>query len=179
MNRYRVFSLTRITGHVSWWVFVVVTLFAGGITWTGASEYLGPASGTGWSGNRQAYSEIKAPVAIANFTGTSSFDANPWPGSGADPWTQLEVLSVIAFAVVIIAAVIEAVSSRQVVPGIVTVAAPCVAFGLLLLATPGVLDSVRFGTMQTLGVVLVAVAVREVWARRFAPRPEVGASATP
>ena len=171
MNRYRVFSLTRITGHVSWWVFVVVTLFAGGITWTGASEYLGPASGTGWSGNRQAYSEIKAPVAIANFTGTSSFEH--------DPWTQLEVLSVIAFAVVIIAAVIEAVSSRQVVPGIVTVAAPCVAFGLLLLATPGVLDSVRFGTMQTLGVVLVAVAVRELWARRFAPRPEVGASDTP
>ncbi|MGK9269571.1 hypothetical protein KXR83_01085 [Williamsia muralis] len=89
------------------------------------------------------------------------------------------MLSLIAFAVVIIAAVIEAITSRQLVPGIVTVAAPCVAFGLLLLATPGVLDSVRFGTMQTLGVVLVAVAVREVWARGFAPRPGSGASDKP
>ena len=52
-----------------------------------------------------------------------------------------------------------------------TVAAPCVAFGLLLLATPGVLDSVQLGTMTTICVVLVAVAVREVWARRFAPQP--------
>ncbi|WP_165842480.1 hypothetical protein [Williamsia muralis] len=47
------------------------------------------------------------------------------------------------------------------------------------MATPGVLDSVRFGTMQTLGVVLVAVAVREVWARRFAPGPGIGASSKP
>lgn len=171
MTWHRVFPLARITGHVAWWVFVVVTLFAGGITWTGASEYLGSASGTVWSENRQAYSEITAPVAIANFTGASSFEH--------DPWTQLEVLSVTAFAVVLLAAVIEAIASRQVVPGIVTIAAPCAAFGLLLLATPGVLDSVRFGTMQTLGVVLIAVAVREVWARRFAPRPGIGTSDKP
>ncbi|MGY3554932.1 hypothetical protein [Williamsia sp. R60] len=179
MTWHRVFPLARITGHVAWWVFVVVTLFAGGITWTGASEYLGPASGTGWSGNRQAYSEITAPVAIANFTGTSSFEANSWPGPGADPWTELEVLSVIAFVVVILAAVAAAISVRRLVPGVVTVAAPCVAFGLLLLATPGVLDSVRFGTMQTLGLVLVAVAVREVWARRFAPRSGIDTSGKP
>lgn len=171
MTWHRVSPIARITGHVAWWVFVVVTLFAGGVTWTGATEYLGPTFDTGWSGNQQAYSEIKAPVAIANFTGGSSFDH--------DPWTQLEVLSVIAFAVVIVAAVIEVIASRQMVPGIVTVAAPCVAFGLLLLATPGVLDSVRLGTMQTLGVVLVAVAVREMWARGFAPRPRVGASDKP
>lgn len=171
MTWHRAFPIARITGHVAWWVFVVVTLFAGGVTWTGATEYLGPTFDTGWSGNQQAYSEIKAPVAIANFTGASSFEHDLW----TDPWTELEVLSVAAFVVVLLAAVVEALSSRQLVPGIVTVAAPCVAFGLLLLATPGVLDSVRFGTMQTLGVVLVAVAVREVWARGFAPRPGVGA----
>ena len=51
-----------------------------------------------------------------------------------------------------------------------TVAAPCVAFGLLLLATPGVLDSVEFSTMLTMGVVLIAIAVREIWARRLAPK---------
>ncbi|MFJ6099108.1 hypothetical protein [Williamsia muralis] len=101
-------------------------------------------------------------MAITDFAASSSYQ---------DPWTQLEVWSVVTFVVVLIAAVVEAIAVRQVVPGIVTVAAPCVAFGLLLLATPGVLDSVEFSTMLTVAVVLVAVAVREIWARGFAPRP--------
>ncbi|WP_030166547.1 MULTISPECIES: hypothetical protein [Actinomycetes] len=168
MTWHRVFPLAHITGHVAWWAFVVVTLFAGGVTWT-TSEW-------GWT----AYTPLTdPPVAIANFTGSSSFEANSWPGPGAEPWAELEVLSVAALIVVLLAAVAEALSVRRLVPGVVTVAAPCVAFGLLLLATPGVLDSVRFGTMQTLGLVLVAVAVREVWARRFAPRPGIGTSSKP
>ncbi|MGY3556539.1 MULTISPECIES: hypothetical protein [Actinomycetes] len=167
MTRHRVFSLARITGHSVWWVFMVVTLFAGGITWTGASSYgygyfLGATSFAGWSGDWTANTPIQAPVAITDFAASSSYQ---------DPWTQLEVWSVVTFVVVLIAAVVEAIAVRQVVPGIVTVAAPCVAFGLLLLATPGVLDSVEFSTMLTVAVVLVAVAVREIWARGFAPRP--------
>lgn len=75
----------------------------------------------------------------------------------------------IAFVVVLIAAVTEAISARRLAAGVVTVAAPCVALGLLLVVTPGVADSGGFNTMLTMGVVLVAVAVREVWARRFAP----------
>lgn len=49
--------------------------------------------------------------------------------------------------------------------------APCVALGLLLLATPGVVDSGGFSTMLTMGVVLLAIAIREVWARRYSPAP--------
>ena len=164
------FSLARITGHTAWWVFVVATFFAGGITWTGATSsygygyFFGATSFAGWSGNWTANTPIQASVAIANFSASASYH---------DPWTELEVWSLVAFAVVLIAAVVEAIAVRRVVPGIVTVAAPCVAFGLLLLATPGVLDSVEFGTMLTMGVVLVAVGVREIWARRFAPRVPV------
>lgn len=166
MTPHHVFSFARIVGHSAWWVFMVVTLFAGGVTWTGASRYLG-ATSTGWSGNSVAYRPIQSPVAIANFTGTSSFYD--------DPWTELEILSVIAISVVLIAAVIEAVSARQLLRGAGTIAAPCVAFALLLLATPGVLDNLHLGTTQTLALVLAAVAVREVWARGFAPLPPFGA----
>ncbi|MCK0515635.1 hypothetical protein [Williamsia sp. DF01-3] len=162
MTRYRVFSLARITGHAAWWVFMVATMFAGGITWTGVSRYgnyIGATSFTkeyGWT----AYTGLTdSPVGIANFASSSY-----------DPWTDPELWSAIAFGAVLIAAVVEAISARKVLPGIVTVAAPCVAFGLLLLATPGVLDTVEFDTILTMGVVLIAIAVREIWARRLAPK---------
>jgi hypothetical protein len=51
--------------------------------------------------------------------------------------------------------------------GVATVIAPVVALGILLVATPGVIDSWELGTMTTMGAVLLAVAVREIWARRF------------
>ena len=163
MTRHRVSSYARITGHSAWWVFMVATLFAGGITWTGVSRYGNYIGATsfpkeyGWT----AYTGLTdSPVGIANFAGSSY-----------NPWSDPELWSAIAFGAVLIAAVVEAVSAREVLPGIVTVAAPCVAFGLLLLVTPGVLDRVQLGTMTIIGVVLVAVAVREVWARRFAPQP--------
>ena len=163
MTRHRAFSLARIVGHSAWWIFVVATLFAGGITWTGVSRYghyIGATSFTkeyGWT----AYTGLTdAPVAIANFAGSSY-----------DPWSDPELLSAIAFGAVLIAAVVEAIAVRRLAPGIVTVAAPCVAFGLLLLATPGVLESVGLDTLTIMAIVLIAVAVREVWARRFAPNP--------
>lgn len=164
MSRHRVFSLARTTGHAAWWIFVVATLFAGGITWTGVSRYgnyIGATSFTkeyGWT----AYTGLTdSPVGIADYLGSSSYD----------PWRDFELWSAIAFGAVLIAAVVEAISAREVLPGLVTVAAPCVAFGLLLLVTPGVLDTVGFDTMATMAVVLIAVAVREIWARWFAPRP--------
>jgi|GEM_PF-5836629 len=163
MARHRVFSLARVTGHGAWWIFVVATLFAGGITWTGVSRYgnyIGATSFAkeyGWT----AFTGLTdSPVGIADLAGSSY-----------DPWSNPELWSAIAFGAVLIAAVVEAISAREVLHGIVTVAAPCVAFGLLLLVTPGVLDTFGFDTMVTMSVVLLAVAVREVWARRFAPRP--------
>lgn len=158
MTRYHVFSLARIAGHSAWWVFVVSALFAGGVTWAGSDRSF---IGVGFSPRRSASYTSDGDV-FSDFYGYAS--------SSYDRWTDPELWSVVAFVVVLIAAVVEAVSVRQVVPGIVTVLAPCVAFGLLVLATPGVLETVGFDTMTAMGMVLVAVAVREVWARRFAPR---------
>jgi hypothetical protein len=159
MTRNRVFSVAHVTGHVAWWIFVVATLFAGGITWTGVGRYvpyIPLPRGSGWID----IPLTDSPVYIANFASSSNEQS-----------TDLRWWSLAAFIVVLIAAVVEAISARRMAAGVVTVVTPCVALGLMLLATPGVLESVHFGTLQTLAVVLVAVAVREVWARRFAPRP--------
>lgn len=159
MTRHRAISPARILGHCAWWIFVVATLFAGGITWTGVDRYVPfvpVLHGAGWID----IPSTDAPVAIVDFAGTAY-----------DPGVDPEIVSVVAFVVVLIAATVEAISVRQVLPGMATVAAPCVALGLLLLATPGVLQSVSLDTLATMGIVLIAVAVREVWARRFAPSP--------
>ncbi|HEY9312398.1 hypothetical protein [Williamsia sp.] len=168
MTSSRVFPFARITGHIAWWIFVVTTLFAGGITWTDAHNRFGDsyidASFTAGSSGWIAYTPLTdSPIGIANFTGSPPYDR----------WTDPAFWSLLAFAVVLIAAVIEAISARRLLPGIVTVAAPCVALGLLVLATPGTLDSVALDTMAAMSAVLVAVAIREVWARRFAPRPSL------
>ena len=100
MTRHRVFSLARTTGHAAWWVFMVATLFAGGITWTGVSRY-GNYRATsftkeyGWT----AYTGLTdSPVGIANFASSSY-----------DPWSDPELWSAIAFGAVLIAAVVEAI----------------------------------------------------------------------
>ena len=164
ITRHRVFSLARTTGHAAWWVFMVATLFAGGITWTGIDRSYFEAgfearSGATYTGD-YVYSDGDVLSYHFGEVASTSFDR----------WTELELWSLVAFVVVLIAAVVEAVAARRLLPGVVTVAAPCVAFGLLLLATPGVLDTVEFDTTLTMSVVLIAVAVREAWARRFAPK---------
>ncbi|MCK0517092.1 hypothetical protein [Williamsia sp. DF01-3] len=168
MTRHRVFSLARTTGHAAWWIFMVATLFAGGITWTGIDRSFfdtefSARSGTTNTGDLTLYSAYSDEDVFSDYYGDLA-------STSLDRWTELELWSMAAFVVVLLAAVVEAISARQVLPGVVTVAVPCAAFGLLLLATPGVLDTVEFNTTLTVSVVLIAVAAREVWARRFAPK---------
>lgn len=165
MTRHRVFSLARITGHAAWWVFMVATLFAGGITWTGIDRSFFEAGFEARSGVTYTGDYVYSDGDVL------SYQFGDLASTSYDRWTELELWSLVAFVVVLIAAVVEAISARRLLPGVVTVAAPCVAFGLLLLATPGVLDIVEFDTTLTMSVVLIAVAAREVWARRFAPKP--------
>lgn len=159
MTRHRLFTTARTTGHVAWWIFVVATLFAGGVTWLGLDDDgWFSARSTGWT----AYTPLTdSPVAIANFTGPEPYE---W-------WTEPEVFAASAFALVVIAAVVEATTVRRIGLGVVTIAAPIVALGILVIATPRVFTSFELSTMSTMCLVLLAVAVREVWARRFAPDP--------
>jgi hypothetical protein len=164
MTRHRVFSLARTTGHAAWWVFMVATLFAGGITWAGIDQSFFDTEFSARSGTADTGGYVYSDGDVL------SYQFGDLASTSYDRWTELELWSLVAFVVVLVAAVVEAIAARQMLPGVVTVAAPCVAFGLLLLGTPGVLDTVEFDTTLTMSVVLIAVAAREVWARRFAPK---------
>jgi hypothetical protein len=163
MTRQRVLTLARITGHVGWWVFAVGTLFAGGITWLGVDQdyyqqFLPPSDG--WT----AYTPLtEGSVEGAGYIGVDVLYSY-------DRWTHGETMSAVAFAVVLIAAVTEAFSARRLWKGVATVAAPCVALALLLIATPGTIDDSGLELGAAVALVLAAVAVREIWARGFAPR---------
>lgn len=163
MTRQRTHALARITGHAAWWVFVVGTLVAGGITWLGIDhDYYRPfiPSSDEWT----AYT----PLTDETFVGADSVDVAML--YSYDRWTHGEMLSALAFVVVLIAAVVEAVSAGRLRQGVITVLAPCVALGLLLIATPGTIDDSGLELGTAVFLILAAVAVREVWARGFAPR---------
>lgn len=78
----------------------------------------------------------------------------------------------LAFLVLIIAAAVEAASVGRLVPGLVTVGVPFLAAIVIWSVAPGGCgghtDTALFPAMA---IVLLAIAVREVWARAFAPHP--------
>ena len=162
MSRLKLHQLSRITGHVAWWVFVVATIFAGGITWLGNDhEYQHPPfllRSDEW----MVYSTVpESSQATAEYVDVAVALPYEW-------WRDGESLSAAMFMVVMIAAVVEAASARRLWRGLITVGAPCVALGLLVIATPG--TDAESDMTTALVLVLVAVAVREVWARCFATR---------
>ncbi|PZU02159.1 MAG: hypothetical protein DI630_09245 [Gordonia sp. (in: high G+C Gram-positive bacteria)] len=152
----------RIIGHAAWWVFVVATLFAGGITWLGNDhDYQHPPfllRSDGW----MVYSTVPdSSSATADYVDVAVALPYEW-------WRDGELLSAAMFVVVMIAAVVEATAARRLWRGLITVGAPCVALGLLVIATPD--TDAESDMTAALVLVLVAVTVREVWARCFAPR---------
>lgn len=149
MNSGQLLVSARIVGHVMWWVFVVSALFAGGITWWSPYESLGAPFG-GW--------------AIGSGSGFIAFSPGPqW-------WQDPAVYAPVAFVLVVVAAVVDAVAARGLIAGIVTVAVPFIALGFFVLATPGGIDGVFLHSAVSLVLVLVGVAIREVWMRAGAPR---------
>lgn len=162
MSRPKVHLLARLAGHAAWWVFVVATLFAGGITWLGNDhEYQHPPfllRSDEW----MVYSTVPdSSTAATEFVDVAVALPYEW-------WKDGELLSAAMFVVVMIAAVVEATAARRLWRGLITVGAPCIALGLLVIATPDA--DAESDMTAALVLVLVAVAVREVWARCFAPR---------
>ncbi|MGV0773210.1 hypothetical protein [Mycobacterium syngnathidarum] len=163
--------ISRITGHVSWWVFVVARLM---------SE-LGLTVGGGM------------PRRYADFTGDSLFgsglghDDYGWtaytpltdrpPSAPADPFftaNLIAAVAVIALAVTVVAALVEAVVERRWLVGAGTVLAPILGAAIILTALyerAGFLGGAHFDLSPLLVflLVLLGVAVREVWSRALAP----------
>ncbi|MYR08552.1 hypothetical protein GTV32_20565 [Gordonia sp. SID5947] len=159
MTRSTVLRSARITGHVGWWVFVVATLFAGGITW--------------WESNSRIAASFAHDGEWTAYTPLTSIDAQvvgiAWQPMYTHWWQDPSWYALAAFVVVVIAALVDAATARRLVPGVITVAVPFVALGLFYLATPGTIDGVELRTVLSMLLVLVGVGIREVWMRVGAP----------
>ncbi|MFI1918137.1 hypothetical protein [Nocardia sp. NPDC020380] len=152
MTRPWLYRITRIVGEVSWWVFVVAVLL-------GEATAAGPMTSSlvdrqgcvpGDSVQRLCLSTANSPDTLASHA--------------MDPYVTA------ALALVVLAALIEAVVAGRLVPGLVTVAAP-------ILAAVMIIDTLHrnwwwqggFAAAKTLAIIVAAIAIREVWAHVLAP----------
>ncbi|ORM38306.1 hypothetical protein BFL43_00170 [Williamsia sp. 1135] len=160
--------MARVSGHISWWVFVVATLFAGGINWWGRQSTFAAsfADDVGWT--------IYAPVRT---TGSGYIDVQ-WEQTYDRWWQSPGVYGVIAFVIVVITAVTTAFIGGRIASGIGTVLVPFAALGLFVLATPDAVEGVELSTILSMLLVLVAIAIREVWMRAGPPAPARGTTQT-
>lgn len=157
MSRSRVERFARVGGHISWWVFVVATLFAGGINWWDRHSTIAAsfADDVGWT--------MYTPL-----TGSGYVDVQ-WEPTYDHWWQSPGIYGFIAFVVVVIAAVIDACVGGRILPGIITAVVPFAALGLFVLATPDAIEGVEPDTIVSMLMVMVAIALREVWMRAGPP----------
>lgn len=149
-------TVWRAVGHVGWWIFVVAQLMSS------VPGFGGMPSRYGWT----SYT----PLTDA---GTGWADSTPFD-SGFSDANVLSTVAVVALIVTIVAALGEAISYRRwTFGGLVTVAAPVVG-GALVMAGIGaqhgeLWSGVYLRPMLAALIVLLGVAIREVWSRRLAP----------
>ncbi len=149
MTRYQAFRGAHLAGHAFWWIFVVSTLLTGGITWLGAEG----RDDFGWT----AYSPLtSSPVRYSNFL----------PSHGFVP---IDNVSLVAFSLLVLSAIAEAVVVRRLFVGVVTVAVPFASLALIWFGLPRGHSSFYPAPIISLLVILAAVAMRELWEHRFAP----------
>ncbi|GGF17819.1 hypothetical protein GCM10007298_12280 [Williamsia phyllosphaerae] len=154
-------------------MLIVATLFAGGLTWLVADD-----------GSAAATSLIRLPSGAESFVasdsgvitqtaGTPVFDTRIGTASVLEKRsTSFPTFSQISFAcaaVLVFAALGEAILMRRQPRKLVTIAIPFLVLAILWYATPGARSSVRLDPEVAFLFVLAAIAVREIWFRRFAP----------
>ncbi|MFE3193425.1 hypothetical protein ACFXHA_30780 [Nocardia sp. NPDC059240] len=147
MTRYQVFHRARRFGYVFWWVFIAATMVAGGITWFDGAE----PDDFGWT----AYTPRPGlPRRYADYLPSDGFDITPG-------------MTFLAFCLLVLAALAEAVALRRALAGIITVAVPFVATALIWSAMPRGHSNFFLTPIPALLAILVAVAVRELSARKI------------
>jgi hypothetical protein len=157
-----VFRIARASGHVAWWIFVVATLFAGGVTWLRERVFVGGVS----------YGRVDRWLShssyVPEYDGATSFVATR-NGSMSDWFGDPASYSMVAFIVVAATALVEALVVRRLVPGLVTVAVPFVALVMIASVTPFGFWNLELRPVLAMAVVLAAVAVREMWVHTYSP----------
>ncbi|ALG85009.1 hypothetical protein [Gordonia phthalatica] len=155
----RATRIARVVGHTAWWLFVVTQVMKDAPAATGLpSRYRAytPLTDAGWT----AYTPLTS--SSSDFT-----DVN-----------ALATVSIVAILACVVAAVVEAFVDRRWLTGLFTVAAPIVGGALVVVGVEsqygGVWSDIWLRPMLAAGLVLLGVAVREIWARGFAPAAVAG-----
>lgn len=150
----------RTVGDAAWWVFIVASLIAGGVTWLAGERYVQfvPPSAV-MSGSDMAYSG-----SYSSFVGVAITEASTGDGT-TSWWLNPAFYSLAAFVVVVAASLWEACTYRDVVTAAATVTVPFAALVVLGLATPGVIVDQDLTPVATLALAIVAVGIRGLWKR--------------
>ncbi len=136
-----------------WWVFVVAVMFPAISDGSGRSEVV-------YNGAYQPLTD----TLNGSIVHVASNDYAP-----SDGFCIGRPLAILAFALVVIAAVVEAVLMRRQTQGFITVAVPLFAGLAIWQVVPdpcGIRSSV---TVSSLAIILLAIAAREIWARYYTP----------
>ncbi|MGH3725307.1 MAG: hypothetical protein ACRDUS_14450 [Mycobacterium sp.] len=147
MTRTQVFDVARATGNTAWWVFVVAVLVNRGLNpW-------------GWDIGWTAYTPLTDGASRRYADYVPSFD----------PTVQLVgVVVFAAFSIVVVSAVVELAIIRR-WQAVAIVVVPFVSLGVIGYAFGGIDRTVIWSPTAVLVFVLAAVAIRQLWMRRYAP----------
>ncbi|MFL0289174.1 hypothetical protein ACJH6H_28455 [Mycobacterium sp. SMC-21] len=170
-RRFVTARIAHVTGAVSWWVFVVARLM---------TEMNSAPMNFGLPRRYADYDESIFGVGLGHkdfgWTAYEPLTGHP-PSSLNDGFFIMNVLStvaVVALAITAIAAVVEAISVARWPAGIVTILAPITGAAIILSALhygTGFGGGLKLSLLVVFALVLVGIAIREVWSRVWAPRP--------
>jgi heme/copper-type cytochrome/quinol oxidase subunit 1 len=162
-RRFVTARIAHVTGAVSWWVFVVARLM---------TEMNSAALNSGLPRRYADYDESIFGVGLGH---------NDFGWTAYQPLNDvffivnvIASIAVAALAITAIAAVVEAISVARWPTGIATILAPITGAAIILTALyygTGFGGCLRLNLLIVFALVLLGVAIREVWSRVGAPRP--------
>ncbi|WP_285034588.1 hypothetical protein [Mycolicibacterium sp. lyk4-40-TYG-92] len=170
-RRFVTARIAQVTGAVSWWVFVVARLM---------TEMNSAALNSGLPRRYADYDGSIFGVGLGHKDfGWTAYEplTNHPPSPLNDVFFVANVIAsvaVVALVITAIAAVVEAVSVARWPAGIATILAPITGAAVILTALhygTGFGSGLQLNLLIVFALVLLGVAIREVWSRVWAPRP--------
>jgi heme/copper-type cytochrome/quinol oxidase subunit 1 len=170
-RRFVTARIAHVTGAVLWWVFVVARLMA---------EMNSAAWNSGLPRRYADYDESIFGVGLGHkdfgWTAYEPLTDHP-PSSLNDGFFIVNVIAsvaVAALAITAIAAIVEAISVARWPAGIATILTPITGATIILSALhygTGFGGGLKLSLLVVFALVLLGVAIREMWSRVWAPRP--------
>lgn len=170
-RRFVTARIAHVTGAVSWWVFVVARLM---------TEMNSAALNSGLPRRYADYDESIFGVGLGhNDFGWTAYEplTNHPPSPLNDVFfiaNAMASVAVVALAMTAIAAVVEAISVARWPAGIATILAPVIGAAVILTALYygiGFGRGLHLNLLIVFALILLGIAIREVWSRVWAPRP--------